>query len=417
MLNQKKSTGTENISSKELKLLYIFWIGVLIYTLGYLVKIMERANVTSTQLIQGLGLALIFYAAISLTKFEIRNKYLASIFTIYCVWQLSVVLRGINFDYDSLKNELTDATYGILIYFAPIILLFPQNSKNYYKILFDFIIVFGVFFIAFDIVFINDLLDRSTDTQDVIEHFAKSLAISCGFILLTYKYHTNKKIIISLGVMTIALLFSIYKARRGLSFICLSILVSAYFLYLFSTKRKLLVIYLSILTTVIGMFYISTNYKTNKNGLFSFISEKGDEDTRTGVEIYFYNDMETKDWIIGRGMHGEYYCPGIGENQLNDYRDLVETGYLQIILKGGIIKLILYLLITIPALFLGLFYSKNILSKAAGIWILISVLSLYPTTVESFSLQYFLIWISVGICYSKKTRTLSDNSIKELLAS
>lgn len=404
------------ITSKDLKFISIFWIGFFIYTIGYLIQIMGRLNILTTQLIQGLGLALILSTGIYLTQFKIKNKYLARLFAIYCIWQLIIIFRGVNFNFDSLKNELTDATYGILLYFAPLIILFPQNFKIYRK-LFDFIIIFGVFFILFDIVFIEELLDRSAQTQDVIEYFAKSLGIPCGFILLTYKYHNNKKIVISFCVMILALLFSIYKARRGLSFICLSILVTSYFLYLFSTKRKLLVIYLSILITIIGMFYISTKYQTNKNGLFSFISERGDEDTRTGVEIYFYNDMTAKDWLIGKGMNGEYFCPGIGENQLTDYRNLVETGYLQIILKGGILKLLLYLLITIPALILGLFYSKNILSKASGFWILISLISLYPTTIESFSLPYFLIWISAGICYSEEIRQLSDKKIQNMLNS
>ena len=416
MLNKDYSTNDFYSSTKEQKLLSIFWIGFLVYTIGYLVKIMERANITTTQLIQLLGLALILYAGFFLTKFKFKNKYLARIFTIYCIWQFLVILRGININYEFLKSDLTNASYGILLYFAPLILLFPQDFKSYKK-LFDYIIVFGIVFFIFDIIFIKYLLDRSPETQEVIEHFAKSLGIPCGFILLTYKYQSRIKIIIALGAMILAFMFSIYKARRGLSFICLSILVSYYFLYLHSTKRKILIIYLSILFTIIGLFLVSSNYKTNKDGLFSFISERGDEDTRTGVEIYFYNDMETKDWIIGRSISGQYYCPGIGEKRISEYRELIETGYLQIILKGGIIKLILYLMITIPALILGLFYSKNQFSKAAGIWILVSVLSLYPTTVESFSLQYFLIWISIGICYSKIIRKLSDREIENLLKS
>ena len=154
-------------------------------------------------------------------------------------------------------------------------------------------------------------------------------------------------------------------------------------------------------------------YQTNKNGLFSFIIERGDEDTRTGVEIYLYQDLKMTDWIVGRGINGEYYCPDIEKNQLTDYRDYIETGYLQIILKGGIIRLALYLLIAIPAIILGFFYSKNLLSKASAIWIFIAIISLYPASVEKFYLQYLLVWISIGICYSKKLRYLPDNTLSE----
>ena len=79
--------------------------------------------------------------------------------------------------------------------------------------------------------------------------------------------------------------------------------------------------------------------------------------------------MKTPDWIAGRGITGQYFCPDIEEEQFNDYRSVIETGYLNIILKGGFVSLILLLLITIPAIIKGIFYSNNILSKAAGIWI------------------------------------------------
>jgi len=303
------------------------------------------------------------------------------------------------------------ADYGLFIYFTPLIILFPSNP-SFYKKIFDAIVIFGIFFIIYDVLFIRDLLDRTGDTQEFIEHFGKSLSIPCGFILLTYKYHSKKRIIFTGGVMILTLLFSIYKARRGLSSICLSILMFSYLLYLINTKKKLLVFYLSFLIIFSGLIYVNSVFHIKKNGLFSFIADKGNEDTRTGVELFFYDDMKTKDWIIGRGINGEYFCPGVDE--LDDYRVMIETGYLQIILKGGIISLALYLLIAIPAVILGIFYSKNILSKASAIWILISLISLYPATVNTFSLAFLLVWVSIGICYSKKIRCLSDDTLKEL---
>ena len=118
--------------------------------------------------------------------------------------------------------------------------------------------------------------------------------------------------------------------------------------------------------------------------------------------------MKTKDWIIGRGSDGEYFCPDIEENQLTDYRNTIETGYLQTILKGGLISLILFLLIAIPAIIKGIFFSKNTLSKAAGIWILMNIINSYPTVVNGFDLPYLLVWISIGICYSQQIRNMPE---------
>jgi len=105
--------------------------------------------------------------------------------------------------------------------------------------------------------------------------------------------------------------------------------------------------------------------------------------------------------------------PGIDESgDYSGYRNGIETDYLNIILKGGSISLGLLLLIAIPAMFKGLMFSNNSLSKAAGFWILIWLLSLYPSTVTTFSMNYILVWISIGICYSPSYRGLSEETLK-----
>jgi len=162
-----------------------------------------------------------------------------------------------------------------------------------------------------------------------------------------------------------------------------------------------------------GFLYAANIYNIKTNRIFSFVAERGDEDTRTGVELHFYADMKPIDWLIGRGIDGNYYCPNVDEDAVSNYRSVIETGYLQIILKGGLISLGLLLLITIPAIFKGIFYSNNILSKAAGIWIFLAVLSFYPATVDTFSMRYLLVWIAVGICYSKEIRNIPDEVLRE----
>ena len=129
--------------------------------------------------------------------------------------------------------------------------------------------------------------------------------------------------------------------------------------------------------------------------------ERGTNDTRTGVEVYFFNDLNTVTGSLVKGINGQYFCPDIDENSISGYRRIIETGYLQIILNGGIISLVLILLITIPAIFKGLFYSRNTLSKAAGTWVFLWVVYLYPTTMQGFSLYYAIFWMAVGICYSE----------------
>jgi len=415
MVNQNYLIDLQYISHKKLKSINIFWLGFSIYTLSYTLGTTGHVNYVICQAIQLLGLAIFLYPCISLIRFKIENKYLKTIFFLYIFWQLSVICRGFQTNYTSVKTMLFDANAGILLYFVPLIALFPKNLFSLKKVI-DVIFIFGIFFFIYDIIFFKYLLSRTFETQDIIENFS-SLSLPCGFVLLTYIYYSNRQKLLAGSVMLLTLLISIYKARRGLSSIFLGVLLSSYFIYLFKSSRKVFNIYMSILLIIAGIFYADSLYQINKNPLFNFIAQRGETDTRTGVEIYFYNDFKTKDWVIGRGINGQYFCPDIEEDQLTNYRSYIETGYLNIILKGGIISLVLYLLIAIPALILGFFYSKNILSKASAIWISIAIISLYPTTVDSFSFQYLLVWISIGICYSKKLRYLPDDSIKNFIKS
>jgi hypothetical protein len=131
------------------------------------------------------------------------------------------------------------------------------------------------------------------------------------------------------------------------------------------------------------------------------------------MEVYMKADMTIKDWVIGKGIDGKYFCPVILDpNDLSGQRDIIETGYLQMCLKGGIVQLVLLLLILFPAIYKGLFKSKNILCKGLGIYLLLCIIYMYPTIVTGFGLYAILVWISIGICYSDKIRNMSDTAIK-----
>lgn len=126
-----------------------------------------------------------------------------------------------------------------------------------------------------------------------------------------------------------------------------------------------------------------------------------------------YSSMNTKFWIFGKGIDGKYYCPTVINLADNSYdRPVIETGYLQIILKGGIVSLVLLGLILLPAVYKGLFKSQNILTKGAAMFMVVWMVSLYPTVGNTFSVPYLLLWISAGICYSKQIRSTPDIAIK-----
>jgi hypothetical protein len=193
----------------------------------------------------------------------------------------------------------------------------------------------------------------------------------------------------------------------------MTLLVISYLVYYFSNRGKIMKIVFSvILIFSLGLYGVYI-YSLQKSGVFSLLTSRLYEDTRTGVVKSFYRDMKTADWVIGKGVNGQYFCPGIDEgNRITTNRIVIETGYLQIILKGGIISLALLGLIAIPAMIKGFFYSKNWLVKGAAIWIFWSLFNLYSSVGNNFILSYVLFWISIGICYESGIRAMTDVEIK-----
>lgn len=400
---------------KKLWFLNLFLIGFVVYTLAYTLSTTTLVNYIICQLFQIVGIGMFTLGAILLCHFRFDNKYLKIIFSLYCFWTVTIILRATLISYDEFKISLFDAWFGIFPYFTPLILLFPKNIV-FYKRAFSVIIILAIFYIIYDGFFIRNLLDSDISNLTnlgIVEYFTKALAIPCGFLLLTYKYHSKKVNLLGIGITMLSIFFAVVRARRGLILISFGPLFFLYILYMMNSQKKFLMISVSVVFAFLIAVYGIIAFNS---GIFNSVKKRGLEDTRGGVENSFYKDMSTSNWLIGKGLNGKYYAPGI-DSDLSIYRETIETDYLQIILKGGLISLTLLLLITVPAAIKGIFYSKNQLSKAAGIWILIFLLSLYPANVTTFSMTYLLVWISVGICYSETIRNIPERVMRHYFQS
>lgn len=409
---------------KELQILNFFWIGFIIYTSAYTISTSNLVNYPVCNLFQILGLMILIPSAFLLFRLKFDNEYLKVVFLLYCIWQIVVILRGFIFSYEYVKQLIFNAYGGIFIYLSPLILLFPRNL-NYIKKVFQVIIILGIIYLVYDLIFIRELTVSYDDknSQAIVEYFSKTLSIPCGFILLSYMYHSRKINFLALFIITITFFFAILRARRALALLALAPLVFSYIIYFIHSKNWILKIVFFVLMSIlvsVGLVYMQSLYDFfQSSNITRWFVDRIGQDTRSEVEAYFFRDMKTIDWIIGKGLNGKYFCPGVieGPGRISIYRMGIETDYLNIILKGGLISLIIKLLILIPAILKGLFHSRNMLAKASALWILMYISYLYPAPVTTFSLNYLLVWISVGLCFSKEIRNMKEQQIKEILIS
>lgn len=399
---------------KHTNILKLFFFGFVIYTLGYTMSVTASPIYIICDLLRLIGVGLITVCSIKIMSFRFENKYLKIMYTFYVLWLFTVVLRGFTPNYEFIKNSLFDPN-GFFLYFTPLILLIPKPPK-FYKFIFFIPLVLGILYLIHIGLDVPAILDRSDVASfGRLEVFVKLLALPSGFLLMTFNYQPKRSRVIALLVMSVFFLLAVYRARRGLIFISGSIFIFTFLIFIYLNKRKVILTIFSVLAGSLMLAYAVTTFNIGDSNLLAEAKERGTEDTRSKVEDFYYADMQFKDWVIGRGMSGMVAAPiGIdADSATPGYRTGIETDYLNIILKGGLISLGLLLLIAIPAVIQGLFLSKNTLSKAAAFWIILWLISLYPSTVTTFTLNYILVWIAIGICYSKSVRNMSDQVLIE----
>lgn len=401
MIRKLKHINVFYLTKQEDSNVNMFLTGFVLYVVGYMLSVTNTVDIVACQGLQISGLLLLIPFGVLLCKSKFDNEYLKIVFIVFALWTAGVISRGIKLDYKSLKELFFDPVVGIMGYVTPFVLLFPRNISIYKKV-FTVIIVLAVLYILFVIVFFKDMRSYAAIdpvSQSLIENFA-TLGKTGEFLLMTYLFHKRKKKILAIVVSLITIYFAIVRARRGLLLTCVLTLATCFLLYLSTTKQKALAIVLAVAMAAGAFVYMQS---MSGNGMFTFLMARKDEDTRSNVEQSLIADMNRMESYVGRGINGMYYCPGV-VNAINgtSYRTVIETGYLQIILKGGKIYLLLFLLILVPAVIKGLFYSKNIFAKGAALWILLWLFYLYPVIGTGFGLYYIIVWLCTGICYSKK---------------
>jgi O-antigen ligase len=239
------------------------------------------------------------------------------------------------------------------------------------------------------------------------------LALPIGFILFNMKYFSRRNQWLALLVLLVALSNSIFLARRSLILTFGLLLLIAIILILRNTKISAWIKALPAGALAICLLIIFSDSFIPK--MTERINERLTEDSRSYVVDNFFKDME-KDMLFGKGMNGKYYSPieetayvedGVKFDEI-EFRDMIENGYLQSVLSGGIVNVVLFLLTILPAAFLGIVKSNNSFTRACGLTILLFAVDMVAYGLPRLTTQYLVVWISVGVCYTHSLRNLDE---------
>lgn len=392
------------------KAIPVFVISITSFALIELISSVYFLTENTIVYLQLLSIIAFVYASIKLvTDYKIENIYFRSLFLIFIIYEFITVVRGFTFSSSiwSYIGLITGITFWPFV--IPLFVFFDKKISNL-ALLIKYIYFVSIFFILVNLIFPTLLLSRLT-AETII-----GIAIPSGFLLLNATYLSNKKVNISFLVLFISLLSATYLARRSVIVTISAYIIASYFLHIKSTSKSFI---FRLFPVIIGLLiFIFFSFNKLSTIITNKLDERLTQDTRS--ELFAMYFIEMQDYMtFGKGMNGSYYFPMPGGEMEDgtvyaeeEYRHVIENGYLQLMLTGGIVQIILFLMILLPASIIGIFRSSNNLSKACGIMILIRLIDMLIYGLPSFSLSYILVWISVGLCYSSSFRSLSNEEIK-----
>lgn len=350
-------------------------------------------------------------------------KLLITIIFLSVIYSIIIALPSIfssAYNYINLKRLLSG---NIIVFLFPLILLIKPDLYVWKRIL-SLSYKLAVLYLLFTIPFIAYF---ATNPELLAEGFVRNFASGASIILLTITYHSKKVKFVTVITFIISLILMVLLARRNqilylsLLFICLLFITFSFSTRQIKRSRTSFIIGLLFIvsTSVLVIYFLNLDFSLVTER-FSMTASDGINYSRKGVMTEFKADFNKTplDWWLGRGMNGSYFS-SIASLDSNGFlagqRAEIENGYLYLILKGGLLYLIPFVLLSLIGAYKGFFKSKNLLSKAAASIVFINLFDLIGFGIPGLHLKSLLLWFSLALCYSVLIRNYSDDYIKKYI--
>lgn len=391
--------------------------GIFIYQVSDLFYQYIYVNGKIFRITSAIGIALMLYGFIRLPKKCIYNKKIKYIYYFFVLVNLITIFRGI-FTPMPLPTKMLIFDYTYLWQFIIPLFGLLVVEKIYIQYIIKWCYIYAIVSILFALYNYSDfyfnasyLLKNMMNWEGYIVNRPQVPAYFifplCIFIFYFSHFKINMKYIFIISII-LAVIAALMSGRRSAAATVL-IYVLVGMIYFYKNHKAILI------ATLLCFFLIlhtnnTTIDKINIAGNFEILNERLTQDTRSDTEKDFYKDMDQTSIIFGRGINGTYKSPSVAIiDKLN--RTCIETGYLNIILHGGIILLIPYIILLLNSAYKGFLHSNNSLCKVFAFYCLYSIFWLYPGGILSLDIQNLILWIAIAVCQSSKWRKYSENEI------
>lgn len=347
--------------------------------------------------------------------FRLRGwcKVVFNFYVFYCIF---LILRSVFYDSNSglmgsyILSLFGNLEFGILSWILPITVLFVFEDdiiQSYRKVC-DILVSLGI---------LLGLLYLGNVDSSSFNKIFYLVPVVCPRLLL-YK---QKKYLYWIYFVISSLYCYVEDERSILSMNVLCIAGLVVFMFFRKRKRiiKLVKLY-SCIVPVVGVVLTTVNLVTG-DSLFTMMEDTyGNkssmvQDTRTFLFRELNEDLTSANsWIYGKGIFGTYYSQVMHDAQMrNDYSDNenrlgTECGHLWLLLKGGAIYFILYVLFFYTAILRG--------NKSDNNWLIFlsfilanRIMMMFISFTPSFDISNILIWLFLAFCMQQYPSICKNN--------
>jgi len=368
-------------------------------------------------ILTAVGLLLLCY------KSKLKNKmpHLAWLaFYAFMAWNVFQFTRGVfnAQDYWDWKVLLLSYSFSIIIPLAIVVGLNYRLNIKLFRFILRILFVFGFAIIP---------LALATD----FELYARVvMAVSLFILFIPWLPYKWKLLVVVVAVTSVFMDFSyrINAIKIIFSFLLIFIYFNRKFIgqkILNSSALLLFILPLMLFTLgVTGQFnlfqdnIIDVTVHTGSNYSDKSVNLSGDTRTFLFQEVFYSMLKKDSSFVIGEGGGSAYESPFFAIYDLNDRgRYGTEVGFINAVLYSGTIGVFLYMLMLALATYYAINKSNNYSCKLLGLWVAFHWVVFFIEDRTLMTMNFYFIWLAIGLCLSNQYRALSDRDVTDLFRS
>lgn len=397
-------------------------VTILVLTLNSVWSFAKRwRSITSvlnnTTLIWALSiLILVVFFLAKYSFFDKKNQQNLRIVWIYLIWNIICIIRGMLIAeiYWDWKGLITNAMALLL----PIVAYSATNRKVIQYMLSYYIRYVLPLFVIFALILRADAYGF--------------YLIPMSFLLLFFPVMTMRQKILMLAVTFVVITADLGARSNVIKFGIPVLILGFYYLRSMLTMKiletaRLLLFIIPIMLFLLGVSDIFNVFKMDEYVKGDYTTVGTDEfgnrveiNVTTDTRTFIYTEVlqsaiKNNYWLFGRtparGNDSEIFGERAYELTRRSERLANEIGLANVFTWTGIVGVILYSLIFYRASYLAVNRSANIYIKLVGIYVAFRWLYSWVEDVNNFTLNYFMLWVMMGLCYSSTFRNMTDKEI------